>query len=145
LATLEGIAPMPDGMVVIASGLGFAETLQGLLDALAEAGVPVLAQIDHAAGAKAAGLDLRPTTVVIFGAAKAGTPVMTADQTMGLDLPLRALVFEDAAGQVRVAYNEPAWLAERHGLASDHLPTLAAMTTLIEAVVGAAAGGAEGF
>jgi uncharacterized protein (DUF302 family) len=136
---------MPDGLVVVASGLGFTETLGNLVDALAKAGVPILARIDHAAAAKAAGLALRPTTVVIFGAAKAGTPLMVADQMMGLDLPLRALVFEDKAGEVHVAYNEPAWLAARHGLAADGLPTVGGMTTLIEAVVGAAVGGGAGF
>ena len=136
---------MPDGLVTVASGLGFAETLRGLLDALAEADVPVVAQIDHAAAATAAGLDLRPTTVVIFGAAKAGTPLMAADQTMGLDLPLRVLVYEDAAGEAHVAYNEPAWLAARHGLAADGQPTVGGMTGLLEAVVGAAVGGGVGF
>jgi uncharacterized protein (DUF302 family) len=136
---------MPDGLIVTPSALGFGETLARLLDALKESGVPVLAQIDHAFGAKAAGLELRPTTVVIFGAAKAGTPLMRTDQTMGLDLPLRALVYEDAAGAAHVAYNEPAWLAGRHGLSGEGLPTLAAMTGLMEAVVGAAVGGAAGF
>jgi uncharacterized protein (DUF302 family) len=145
LAPIEGMKTMADGLVVVASALGFAETLERLLGALGESMVPVFAQIDHAAGAKAAGLALRPTTLVIFGAARAGTPLMAADQTMGLDLPLRALVYEDAAGEVHVAYNEPEWLAARHGLAPDGSPTLAAMTGLLEAVVGAAVGGGVGF
>jgi uncharacterized protein (DUF302 family) len=81
-------------------------------------GLTVFARIDHAAGAKAAGLALRPTEVLIFGNAKGGTPLMQALQTTGIDLPLKALVWEDPGGKVWLSYNEPAWIAQRHGDAS---------------------------
>jgi uncharacterized protein (DUF302 family) len=81
-------------------------------------GLTVFARIDHAAGAKAVGLSLRPTEVLIFGNAKGGTPLMQALQTTGIDLPLKALVWEDPGGKVWLSYNEPAWIAQRHGDAS---------------------------
>jgi uncharacterized protein (DUF302 family) len=76
----------------------------------------VFARIDHAAGAEEVGLPLRPTELLIFGNAKAGTPLMQANQPIGIDLPLKALVFEDAAGRVWLSYNDPRWLAQRHGV-----------------------------
>ncbi|HVU38156.1 MAG TPA: DUF302 domain-containing protein, partial [Opitutales bacterium] len=72
--------------------------------------------IDHAAGAAEAGLALAPTVVVIFGNAKSGTPLMQANQTLGIDLPLKALVWQDVAGKTWLSYNDPAWLAQRHGV-----------------------------
>lgn len=78
-------------------------------------GMTVFARIDHAAGAAEAGLSLRPTELLIFGNARGGTPVMQALQTMGIDLPLKALVWQDAAGDTWLSWNEPAWLARRHG------------------------------
>src|SRR6516225_1827663 len=81
-------------------------------------GITVFARIDHAAGAAQAGLSLRPTEVLIFGNAKAGTPLMQSNQTIGIDLPLKALVWQDADGKVWLSYNAPSWLAQRHGLAA---------------------------
>ena len=78
-------------------------------------GLTVFARIDHAAGAQAVGMALRPTELLIFGNAKGGTPLMQAQQTIGIDLPLKALAFEDAAGKAWLAYNDPAWLTGRHG------------------------------
>ncbi|HEX4195797.1 MAG TPA: DUF302 domain-containing protein, partial [Stellaceae bacterium] len=75
------------------------------------------AHIDHAAGAAAVGLSLRPTDLLIFGNAKGGTPLMQAAQTIGIDLPLKALAWEDATGKVWLSTNDPAWLADRHGIA----------------------------
>lgn len=130
---------MPTGLITVQSAAGFQETLRRLLDAMERRGVDVFAQIDHAANAQAAGLTLRPTTVVVFGAAKAGTPLMAAEQTLGLDLPLRTLVYQDAAGQTWLAYNEPDWIAARQGLAPDAFPSIAAMTNLLAAVIAEAA------
>jgi uncharacterized protein (DUF302 family) len=131
---------MTRGLIVVPSRYTFAETLQKLLDALHRSGVEIFTQIDHAAGAEAAGLTLRPTTVVVFGAAKAGTPLMEAEQTLGLDLPLRALVYEDAAGETRIVYNAPDWIVERHWLRPDAFPSVAGMTKLLASVVAEAAG-----
>ena len=79
-------------------------------------GLTVFARIDHAEGASAVGLSLRPTEVLIFGNAKGGTPLMQAVQTIGIDLPLKALVWQDAAGDTWLSWNDPAWLAARHGV-----------------------------
>jgi uncharacterized protein (DUF302 family) len=136
---------MPDGLTVTPSAMGFSQTLAALVGAIEAGGAQVFAQVDHAAGATAAGMALRPTTVVIFGAAKADTPLMQADQTAGLDLPLRVLVYEDAAGAVHVAYNEPEWIAARHGLDPLALPSVAAMSRALDAVIGVVAGGSAGF
>jgi uncharacterized protein (DUF302 family) len=79
-------------------------------------GLTVFAQIDHGAGAAEVGLELRPTTLIIFGNARGGTPLMQAAQTAGIDLPLKALVWQDASGKTWLSYNEPTWIVQRHGL-----------------------------
>jgi uncharacterized protein (DUF302 family) len=82
-------------------------------------GMMVFARVDHAAGAMGVGLSLRPTEVLIFGNAKAGTPLMQSVQTIGIDLPLKALVWQDTSGNTWLSYNDPAWLAHRHGLSGE--------------------------
>jgi uncharacterized protein (DUF302 family) len=82
----------------------------------------VFARIDHAAGAWAVGLSLNPTEVLIFGNARGGTPLMQSVQTIGIDLPLKALVWQDASGDTWLSYNDPAWLAKRHGLSGTEAP-----------------------
>ena len=105
-------------------------------------GMTVFARIDHAAGAAAAGLSLRPTEVLIFGNAKGGTPLMQSVQTIGIDLPLKALVWQDASGKTWLSYNDPAWLAQRHGLtAPRRRPSSATMTAALSAVAKAATTG----
>jgi uncharacterized protein (DUF302 family) len=79
-------------------------------------GLTVFARVDHAAGAQAVGLKLRPTEVLIFGNARGGTPLMEADQRTGIDLPLKALVYQDESGKVQLTYIDPTWLARRYGL-----------------------------
>jgi Uncharacterized conserved protein len=79
-------------------------------------GMEVFARIDHAAGAAEVGLKLQPTELIIFGNARGGTPLMQASQTAGIDLPLKALVWRDGAGKTWLSYNEPGWIAQRHGL-----------------------------
>lgn len=128
----------PDGLVTKRSGAGPAQTLERLEAAVRARGMNVFARIDHAAGAREAGLALRPTTVVIFGNALGGTPLMQAAQTLGIDLPLKALVWQDAAGATFVAFNDPAWLAARHGLDPAVLPQVAAITAALHAVTDAA-------
>ena len=85
-------------------------------------------------GAAEVGLPLRPTELLIFGNAKAGTPLMQADQAIGADLPLKALVFEDTAGKVWLSYNDPSWLAWRHGLGAAATQTVNAMAAALYAV-----------
>jgi len=78
---------------------------------IGERGMNVFARIDHAAGAAEVGLTLRPTELIIFGNARGGTPLMQPNQTVGIDLPLKALVWQDAAGKTLISYNEPSWIA----------------------------------
>ena len=126
-----------EGLTTVASGFGAKETMDRFAAAATAKGLTVFARIDHAAGAAAVGLPLRPTEVVIFGNARGGTPLMQAAQTIGIDLPLKALVYEDATGKVWLAYNEPAWLARRHGIGHEVEPTVkalgAALATLARA------------
>ena len=107
-----------EGLVNIASKSGFQETLARLKQEIASRGLTLFALIDHAKGAEEAGLSLRPTTLLIFGNAKGGTPLMQANQTIGIDLPLRALVWQDDPGKTWVSYNDLVLLAQRHGVHS---------------------------
>ncbi len=99
-------------------------TIQRLLDAN---GVKLFALVDHSGEAKSAGLQMRPTKLLIFGNPKAGTPLMVATPSIAIDLPLKVLVAEDAQGQVWISYNSPAYLQTRHGLPKELMPTLAAV------------------
>ena len=105
-----------DGLITLPSNYGPKETMDRLEAEIRARGIVVFARVDHAAGAAQVGLSLRPTEVLIFGNAKAGTPLMQAEQTIGIDLPLKALVWQDANGKVWLSYNEPSGLAQRHGL-----------------------------
>ena len=80
-------------------------------------GMTVFARIDHAAGAAEVGLTLAPAELIIFGNARGGTPLMQSVQTVGIDLPLRVLVWQDTANKTWLSYNEPSWIAQRHGVA----------------------------
>ena len=130
----------PEGLTTLPSRFGAKETLERLSAEVERRGMTVFARFDHAAGAAAVGLALRPTTVVIFGAAKGGTPLMQAAQTAGIDLPLKALVFEDEAGKCWVAYNEPAWIAKRHVAGAEAQAAVEAMSATLKAVAVAATG-----
>jgi uncharacterized protein (DUF302 family) len=104
------------GLTTVKSSHSPQETMNRLEAAVKAKGLTVFARIDHAEGASAAGLSLRPTEVLIFGNAKGGTPLMQSVQTIGIDLPLKALVWQDAAGDTWLSWNDPAWLAARHGV-----------------------------
>jgi uncharacterized protein (DUF302 family) len=103
------------GLVVLQSPHTQAETLQRLEMQVRQRNLNVVSRIDHAAAAQRAGLTLRPTDVMIFGNPQAGTPLMQCAQAAGIDLPMKALVWTDAAGQVWLGWNDPAWLVSRHG------------------------------
>jgi uncharacterized protein (DUF302 family) len=94
-------------------------------------GMIAFAHIDHAAGAAAVGLSLRPTELLIFGNARGGTPLMELVQMTGIDLPLKALVWQDASGVTWLSYNDPTWIAKRHGLASDVGPAVSVLTAAL--------------
>jgi uncharacterized protein (DUF302 family) len=122
----------PDGLVVRPSASGPDETADRLIASVSRRGLTVMARIDHAAAAAKAGLQLRPTEVLIFGNPRGGTPLMQAAQTMGIDLPLRALVWQDEAGRTWLGYNDPRWLAERHGATA--APDLDKMVAALAAI-----------
>src|SRR6266403_3424891 len=107
-----------EGLTTIASSHDPKETIDRLETEIRAQGMAVFARIDHAAGAAEVGLTLRPTELIIFGNARGGTPLMQSEQTVGIDLPLKALVWEDAAGKTWLSYNEPRWIAQRHSVAN---------------------------
>jgi uncharacterized protein (DUF302 family) len=101
-------------------------------------GLQVFARIDHAAGAAEVALTLRPTELVIFGNARGGTPLMQSVQTVGIDLPLKVLVWQDAEGKAWLSYNEPAWIAQRHHVTSAG-PVVSKLGAALNTIVRAAA------
>lgn len=117
------------GLATIPSSCDFARTTANLERAIADEGLTLVTTIDHAASAYAAGLDLLPTTVFVFGNPRAGTPLMQEARTIALDLPQKMLVWQDEAGDVFVTWREPAAFGPDHGLAADHgpLPNIAAL------------------
>jgi uncharacterized protein (DUF302 family) len=123
-----------NGLISVQSRVSAAETFDRLLAALATRKLTVFARIDHAAGAASVGLPLRPTEVVIFGNPKGGTAPMQDRQSTGIDLPLKALIFEDADGKAWLTYNDPAWIAERHGLGAASAAAVQAMADLLSAI-----------
>jgi uncharacterized protein (DUF302 family) len=127
-----------DGLTTIPSGFGPQDTMNRLETAVKAKGMTVFARIDHAAGAAAAGLPLRPTELLIFGNAKGGTPLMQSVQTIGIDLPLKALVWQDASGKTWLSYNDPEWLAKRHGLGGETEAAVKMMTGALAAFAKAA-------
>ena len=129
-----------EGLITLRSNYGPKDTMDRLEAAVKGKGLTVFAHVDHAAGAAATGLPLRPTDLLIFGNAKGGTPLMQSAQTIGIDLPLKILVWQDATGATWLSYNEPSWLARRHGLSADVEATVSALTTAIHAVAKVATG-----
>ena len=113
-----------NGLITITSNHSVKETLDRLEASLRGNGVTVFARIDHAAGAASADMTLPPTELIIFGQPKAGTPLMQAQQSIGIDLPLKMLAWQDANGNNWLAYNDIAWLAKRHGLGEDLAPAI---------------------
>jgi len=123
-----------NGLITLQSRNDFATTLARFLEILADKRVSIFAQIDHAAGAAAAGLALPPTTLVIFGNPTTGTPLMQAAQLAGIDLPLKALVWQAADGTVNLTYNAPSWVANRHGIGSKLEHAIEVLTTVVTAI-----------
>ena len=107
-----------DGLIAVKSPHSAKDTMDKLEGIVKQRGLNVFARIDHAGGAIKIGKTLRPTELLIFGNPQGGTPLMECAQSAGIDLPLKALVWEDASAQVWLGYNDPAFLAQRHGAAS---------------------------
>ena len=127
-----------DGMTCWVSSYGVQETMQRLRDAVHQQGMSVFGHIDHGQAAAEAGLELRPLQVLVFGNALAGTKLMQTAPTIGIDLPLRAMVWVDDEGTAWLGYNEPDWIAARHGARTGNEQALAnmrrAVTTIAEHV-----------
>ncbi len=122
-----------NGISTIASSGSVAETVQKLEAILQAKGVKLFAVIDHSGEAEKAGMQMPPTKLLIFGNPKAGTPIMLAAPSAALDLPLKALVWEDAAGKVWISYNSPAYLQARHHLPDELLVNIAVLDSLAKA------------
>ncbi len=120
LALLLGLAATSswsaDGLIAVKSTLSVKDTSNKLEELIKQRGLTLFARVDHAAGAAKVGKTLRPTEVLIFGNPQGGTPLMECAQSMGIDLPQKALAWEDDKGQVWLGYNDPAVLARRHGV-----------------------------
>ena len=123
-----------NGLITLASARGVKDTIDAVDAAVTSKGLTIFARIDHAAGATEVGLTLRPTLLLVFGNARGGTPLMQADQRIGIDLPLKMLAWEDAAGKTWLSYNDPAWLAQRHGIGHGADPTVQALTAALDAI-----------
>jgi uncharacterized protein (DUF302 family) len=123
-----------DGLTTVRSSFGPKETMDRLAAEVKAKGMTVFARIDHAAGAADVGLPLRPTEVLLFGNPKGGTPLMQAVQTIGIDLPLKALVWQEGWGTTWVSYNDARWLAQRHGLGHGVDAAINSMVGALDAV-----------
>jgi uncharacterized protein (DUF302 family) len=120
-----------DGLIAVKSAHAPKETLDRLERLVKEKGMTVFTRVDHAAGAAKIGKTLRPTELLIFGNPQGGTPLMECAQSAGIDLPMKALAWQDESGQVWLGYNDPVWIAQRHGV-----PECAAAANLKKALAG---------
>jgi uncharacterized protein (DUF302 family) len=124
-----------NGLIRIASRHSVEETLQLLESAFTSHALQIFARIDHSSEAEKVGLKMPPTKVLIFGSPKGGTPLMIAAPSLAIDLPLKALVSEDAEGKVWVSYNDPEYLKNRHGAPQDLIKNISGAGALIEKTV----------
>jgi len=127
--------PTGDGVISRPSPRSVADTLARCEDILGDKGLTLFAHIDHSAEARRVGLTMQETHVLIFGNPTAGTPLMVAAPLIALDLPLKVLIWQDAAGQVWVSYTDPAYLARRYGLPASLVPNIAGVAGVVSAVV----------
>ncbi|MGB7035411.1 MAG: DUF302 domain-containing protein [Xanthobacteraceae bacterium] len=133
-----------NGLITLPSAHGVKDTVDRLAAEVTAKGLTIFARIDHAAGAKDVGLPLRPTDLLIFGNAAGGTPLMQVLQTAGIDLPLKALAWEDADGKCWLSYNDPAWIAQRHDTGNGDAALVSAVTARLAAAMSALAKAAIG-
>src|SRR5271155_3885773 len=126
---------MASGVIDVSSRYSVPETLARLGSILKEKGITVFALIDHSGEAAKVGLSMRPTQLLIFGSPKAGTPLMVAAPRVAIDLPLKALAWEDEQGKAWLSYNSPEYLRERHGFPEDLVKNIAVIATLVQKAV----------
>jgi uncharacterized protein (DUF302 family) len=136
LLTVSSFAFGADGLIAVKSPFTAKETMNRFEENAKKRGLNIFARIDHAAGAAKIGKTLRPTEVLIFGNPQGGTPFMECAQSVGIDLPLKVLVWEDAQGQVWLGYNDPAFIAQRHG--ASQCPAVEGLRKALSGLAGAA-------
>jgi uncharacterized protein (DUF302 family) len=124
-----------NGLVHLSSIHSVVDTVARLEAILQTKGLPVLAQIDHSGDAAKAGLTMPPTKLIIFGNARSGTPLMISAPTIAIDLPLKALIWQDTSGKVWLSYNSPEYLKNRHGISDDLLKNISGISSICEGAV----------
>jgi uncharacterized protein (DUF302 family) len=124
-----------NGMVHLSSPYAVPRTVERLESLLQKQGLMVFGRVDHSGEAEKAGLKMRPTQLIIFGSPKAGTPLMIAAPTLAIDLPLKALIWEDNAGKVWLSYNGAAYLKQRHNIPDDLVRNIAGVAALLQKAV----------
>jgi uncharacterized protein (DUF302 family) len=130
------MAPTPDnGMQHLSSPYSVPETLKRVEALLQEKGLTIFCRVDHSGEAEKAGLKMPPTQLILFGSPKGGTPVMVASPTIAIDLPLKALIWEDAGGKVWVSYNSPEYLQQRHNVPGDLIKNISGAGALLQLAV----------
>jgi uncharacterized protein (DUF302 family) len=129
------VSPPDNGMVHLSSPYSVSETLKKLDAVLQSRGLTVFARIDHSGEAEKVGMKMHPTQLIIFGSPKGGTPLMVASPTLAIDLPLNALVWEDAGGKVWLSYNTAEYLKQRHNIPDDLVKNIAVIGPLLQGVV----------
>jgi uncharacterized protein (DUF302 family) len=131
----EGRVMQDNGMVHLSSPYTVPRTIERLESLLQKQGLKVFGRIDHSGEAEKAGLKMRPTQLIIFGSPKAGTPLMIAAPTLAIDLPLKALIWEDNAGKVWLSYNSAEYLKQRHSIPDDLVRNIAGVAALLQKAV----------
>ena len=130
------MTPAPDnGMQNISSPYSVPETLQRIEAVLKEKGLTIFCRVDHSGEAEKAGLKMHPTQLILFGSPKGGTPVMVTSPTIAIDLPLKALVWEDGGGKVWVSYNSPEYLQQRHNVPTDLIKNISGAGPLLQLAI----------
>jgi uncharacterized protein (DUF302 family) len=127
---------MLEGIQTLISHYSVDETVNRLQTLLKEKGIKLFCFVDHSGEALAAGLQMRPTKLLIFGNPKGGTPLMLATPSTALDLPLKILIAEDPAGQVVLSWNDPTWLQQRHGFPPEFIANVAVIEKLAAKAAG---------
>ena len=132
---MGGTPPVDRGIIDVPSRYSVPETLARLQAILKEKSLTVFALIDHSGEAEKVGLAMRPTQLLVFGSPKSGTPLMVAAPRLAIDLPLKALAWQDEQGQVWLSYNSPEYLQQRHGFPADLVKNIAGVAGLIQKAV----------
>jgi uncharacterized protein (DUF302 family) len=131
------VPSLPDnGMVHLSCPYSVAETIKRLESLVQAQGLTEFCRVDHGGAAEKAGLKMPPTQVIIFGSPKGGTPLMIAAPTLAIDLPLKALIWEDGGGKVWVSYNTAEYLKQRHNVPDELIKNIAGIGPLLQKVVG---------